>query len=632
MLLARFLFCFLTLMMGFNLDIDDTDFFVNRSDILAVPNIFGYSVEEGLEKFPSFYYPPCSERYAAQPLERMVLDFNRNLVEFSCPANSTPYFVVPMDQEIQLPDPRDIRFHTKKFKYKEPTGIEDWVEYALGSCEKTSKRMGVTERVLKPRYKEKDYLNRIQNQSSKKKMIILLISADSFSRRHLFRKLKETVKLLKSLHQYEVIDFKLHNIIGTDTAGNQIHLFGPLGSNSARSENDLLGEEAIWSIMKKHKFMTMWATDGCSSNVPKALGPNPDVDHVVATFFCANKLYSMYTADKYHTYEQRCMGNKMSHSYIMNYTQEFSLLYLKADQWIYNHFTAGHETSGQHAQSLDKDLKDYLEWFMRTFDESHNLVILLNGDHGMRYGEHMSKTKSIQEYRLPASFIIAKRSFLAQVANLTTLQSNSWKLNSKPDLRESMIYLAKRQSGLELENKPSGLTTFLLNQACRTGQDTQPRAMNLFQDSIPSDRTCQAAGIPAWFCSYIILSPSPLHSLKFPLTSKAIFQIFSSIVELLTTEILSKSLKHEKVPRNCSILELETSKVPFITQSEWVIRLAFNCESAKIKIYNSWIYLSQKRSYEESVNQNSYFPSFPILLGFSKYFCKVVHFSGNDLV
>ena len=356
-------------------------------------------------------------------------------------------------------------------------------------------------------------------------MIILVISADSFSRRHFFRKLKETVKYLKSLQEYEVIDFKLHNIIGTDTAGNQIYLFGPLGLNSASSESDLLGEEAIWSIMKKHKFMTLWGTDGCSSNVPKALGPNPDVDHVAATFFCAYKLYSMYTANKYHTYEQRCMGNKMSHSYIMNYTQEFSLNYIKADQWIYNHFTAAHETSGQHAQSLDKDLKDYLQWFIGTFGESHNLVILLNGDHGMRYGEHMSKTKSVQEYRLPASFIISKKNFLREVADLKTLQENSWRLNSKPDLRESMIYLARYQSGLALEAKAQSLAASLVRRPAGRAQ-----ALNLFQDLVPPGRTCQDAGIPPWFCSYIILSPTPMQDLKFPLSQSSISLIFSYIV------------------------------------------------------------------------------------------------------
>jgi hypothetical protein len=505
--------------------------------------------------------------------------------------------------------------HTKKKKYLGKVEIEDWVEYALGSCS-SSKTSTLTERYLKPRFKKSSY-NKLKSLSkSSKKMLILLISVDSFSRRHFYRKLKETVKFLQEIPEFEVVDFKLHNIVGTDTAGNQFFLFGPLGQKGSGPEKDVLGDSALWKIMKKNKFMTLWGTDGCSSNVPKALGSSPEVDHVVATFFCANRLYSRYSPEKFHTFEQRCMGSRMSHSYLMNYTQEFCLQYQEVDLWVYNHFTAGHEASGQHAQSIDVDLKDYLKWFVEKFGESHNLVVFLNGDHGMRYGEHMSKTKSIQEYRLPASFILGHRSFLSQVSNISTLQTNSWRLNSKPDLRQTMIYLAEWQSGL--------------NQSSPDHNPSNIKVLNLFQDLIPSTRTCDNAGIPPWFCSYIILNPVQAdHSL---FDSKLIFNVLNSVLEMVNSEILAKTFKMKKMVKICNVSLVESAKVPFIEDEEWVGRLAGQCLQPKVKIFNFWVFFARKRRFDENVLKSEFFPSFPVLLGMKRFFCKVVHFSWIDVV
>lgn len=52
-------------------------------------------------------------------------------------------------------------------------------------------------------------------------MIIAMITLDSFSRRHFFRKLPESVRLLNKLNaegKWKVFDFKVHNVAGSDTA------------------------------------------------------------------------------------------------------------------------------------------------------------------------------------------------------------------------------------------------------------------------------------------------------------------------------------------------------------------------------------------------------------------------------
>ena len=46
----------------------------------------------------------------------------------------------------------------------------------------------------------------------------------------------------------------------------------------------------------------------------------------------------------------------MSHTYILNYTQEITRLYPGANLFIYDHLDTAHEETGQHAATLDDDM------------------------------------------------------------------------------------------------------------------------------------------------------------------------------------------------------------------------------------------------------------------------------------
>ena len=55
---------------------------------------------------------------------------------------------------------------------------------------------------------------------------IIHLTLDSYSRRHFFRKLPDTVRYLNELNagmDYRVFDFKMHNIRGSDSIHNQIY-------------------------------------------------------------------------------------------------------------------------------------------------------------------------------------------------------------------------------------------------------------------------------------------------------------------------------------------------------------------------------------------------------------------------
>jgi len=50
------------------------------------------------------------------------------------------------------------------------------------------------------------------------------------------------------------------------------------------------------------------------------------------------------------------------------------------------HLNAGHEATGLHAETLDNDIKQFLKNYLDRFGKDNDVMIFLQADHGMRYG------------------------------------------------------------------------------------------------------------------------------------------------------------------------------------------------------------------------------------------------------
>ena len=197
---------------------------------------------------------------------------------------------------------------------------------------------------------------------------------------------------------HDVFDFKIHNVIGTDTAENLSRVFGEefKGFHGKKHlPDDIFGEDAIWAKMRKRGFMTLLGFDACAHKLHRVMGSKPRADHVSETFFCANVKFSKYSSAKKGEQSQRCLGDKMAHWYLLNYTKAFTENYQEANKWIFLHLTAAHEESGQHAVTLDDDLYDFITSMYKQYGETHEIVTMLVADHGMRYGNFMSGTRAI---------------------------------------------------------------------------------------------------------------------------------------------------------------------------------------------------------------------------------------------
>ena len=162
----------------------------------------------------------------------------------------------------------------------------------------------------------------------------------------------------------------------------------------------------------------------------------------------------------------------MSHYYVYNYTLAFSEIYEEVNQWMYIHVDAAHEVTGQHAQTLDDDTVEFLQKFFAQ-NEDKEIVIFLEGDHGMRYGDWFKSVEAFQENRLSAFFVIASHDFLQSIpGSYDTLEHNSKLLNSKYDMRKTLIWLSGLPYGLSMKS-----------------QELFP-CVNMFTEKANSNRTC----------------------------------------------------------------------------------------------------------------------------------------------
>lgn len=450
----------------------------------CVPESFGYSVDKGKEVFEDYTYPKCSER-SKQNGTFVHIDRINGLMYMNCPNPNNPKFISgPLDNRRFLLS-EELYYKWKIQDYVNPVNA-DSIEFVLASCESDT----FIQAAMQPIFNQTAYTaakSKLKNEKTKPKLIYFL-TLDSMSRRHFYRKIPRVVQFLNSLNSnkssgYSVFDFKIHNILGPDSISNQVPIFGGI-ENFVRDftgdQNiDKVGNSSLWSILREKGYVSLLGLENCDSYFPNSMGRIPNVDYSVGPFYCAVQKFSSIKFDKKFENVQRCLGGHQSHYYILNYTKTVVELNKGVNLWIYNHLNAAHESTGQHAATLNDDLTEYLQEFLSRFSKEFEIFIFLNADHGMRYGNWFKDTDAYQENKLPALFFIASKSLLDQHKfSYHALTENSKRLTSKLDLRETTLYLA-------------GIN------------ETSKNSINLFTTIIPKSRECEDALISPWECACI---------------------------------------------------------------------------------------------------------------------------------
>lgn len=473
-----------------NFDINDTEAFESFRDLMAcLPESFGYSIDEGLKIFPPKKYPDCADQNK-DLLGELVFDTDHNEMHLSCNNDYEGQFILGPRDDRRLVRSEDNEFKVHRYD-GQPVKLHGNEEYVLASCKRSGKFEHVSTR---PRFNQTAYdraseTGKRLGYKFEKPVNIVNVILDSFSRRHFYRKLEDTVNYLNNMNHngtHAVFDYKLHNINGENSIGNMAITLAGM-SPDAREQYAMSSYNLdIWEKMKELGFVTFIGQENCNKDFAGVLGEHINVDHSINEFYCAAEKFSKYSIDKYETNVHRCIGKKMSHEYIMNYTIEFMDMYAGVDKWIYIHMNAAHEGSGQHAVTLDQHLPSFLS---KILNRDEIVILFLEGDHGMRYGDWQRSESATTEWKLPALFVLMPHEVIEGIYDgYANMLKNTYRLTSKYEVRHTMLDLAYRSKGISYTN---------LNSIGNV----------LYKDVISVDRTCKDINIESQICSCMEYTP-----------------------------------------------------------------------------------------------------------------------------
>ena len=319
-----------------------------------------------------------------------------------------------------------------------------------------------------------------------------------------------------------MFDFKVHNVHGLNSPGNMVPMFTntTMHFHEKPGLKDYFGDTSLWAIARDWGFVTFVGFEYCGSNFLNYMGKRLNVDHHVSTFYCAAKTV-MGTDMGKDSLKQRCIGPHMSHYYLLNYTHSMTSLYPTSHQFTYIHLEAAHEETGQHAQTLDKDLVAFLQSLTQDYGAERDLALFIQGDHGMAYGDWHKDVDADQEYRLPALFFATQTQFLKGVNHsFDALWHNSKRLVTKLDLRASILALFGEAYG---QKYPVHKEKYLKNH------------YSLLREKIPDWRVCNSSGIDPWMCSCL----EPTEEIQ----SEIIHSFGQSDLENLLIRIVQEALR-----------------------------------------------------------------------------------------
>jgi hypothetical protein len=616
-------------------DVEDTDLLIShRMTVPSTPYTFGYPIEEGLKVFPPYEYPPCNATSQSSEGDFIDLNFDTSSINVICRGKARGKYVIGPKLNYNFINPRetDVCFNVSWISWR-PKPIEPHYEWAIASCRDTAYKYELHQ--MKPRHLpevEASALHTTQAleqeaNSTKPPLTIAMLTLDSFSRRHFYRKLPKTIELLNQIEAegvWKVHDFKLHNIIGTDTAENQSFIFGRsfqgFASRSRMREGDFFGKSAIWSYFREKGFVTLLGFDACAYKMNRVIGRNPRADHVVNPFYCAAEKYSGYSSHKKAGTTQRCLGTHMAHWYLMNYTLNFMDIYPENNHWAYNHLTPAHEVSGQHAQTLDDDLVWYLKELIGRSAE-RDMVIYVIGDHGMRYGNFLTDSHAIQEHRLPVFFLLNKRSYLGDIEySYDALAHNTGRLTSKPDIRRSLMFLANNRYDRPLK--------------------ASPKAIDLYTEKAANGRTCEDIGIPPWYCSTYVLEAVPYAIYNQSIPTSALNQSSVETRNMIETAVAETifimnsesygSFLDVKLCQKLSLRSIELVISHEVPSQGVVIKIVFTIHENLAARFDAWFLLTPTCMTETPTHEFTNYPPFLVYYNSEKYCGKLINTFRTD--
>lgn len=326
-----------------------------------------------------------------------------------------------------------------------------------------------------------------ENETENKKLNVLVIGLDTVSRQNFHRQMPSTLAYL--LNELEGIEFYGYNKVGNNTFPNLMPAFAGL------SEDEILKSGCI----ERNKY------DNChfifdqfnKSGYITALGEDAaftGMFNYIRDGFFQQPVHHMWNTFDYEAesrighggpYSNMCLFSRLTVEYLVEYILKFVRAYRQANR---NYFGLFWETTMTHDNLnydpiLDRLYKGLLATLSREgiFDDT---ILFVMSDHGMRAGGITNTVQGQMEDRLPTFVVVVPEKLKAQYPDLVkNLRRNARRLTSPFDLYETLKAIAH-------------------GDFSTSNPDESDRGIILFR-RVPSNRTCNSAGIPAEWCTCI---------------------------------------------------------------------------------------------------------------------------------
>lgn len=312
---------------------------------------------------------------------------------------------------------------------------------------------------------------------------VMIIGLDSVSRLNLHRTMPKTVEYLGKSGWYGLEGF---NKVGDNTFPN-LAAAVMAGSTeeqlrktcAPKSDTPMDWCPWIWGKFANQGYITAYGEDNTRSDTfyTQAGGfRHPPTDYFLRTLLKAADSSTRYDWFKKFIQYYDCLGKLHESEYIFDFSLEFAET-LK----FYPTFALFWLNSFSHDKLYGpKPMDEYFQSYLQNLTAVINdTIVVLMSDHGMNHGFYRETEMGFIESNLPFVYFWLPESF--KRSNPTAVENlieNKHKLTSHFDLHLTLLYLLG-----DVSPAPG----------C-------PKCTSLFQ-AVPSNRTCDDAGIPLRYCA-----------------------------------------------------------------------------------------------------------------------------------
>ncbi|OMJ90004.1 hypothetical protein SteCoe_7678 [Stentor coeruleus] len=490
-----------------------------NQNLTCKPKIYGYSIDQASYFFKPKEFSDCSKNL--NPIKNIV----NNTIELECPLGYGEY-LTSYGKEYEFFGRYNFKAKWIPFNNTIFVDLED-KEFAMIKCSDNVKQAFLMCKFLPDAYKRaKDIAEKIaENVGMKdyKPLGVHVIIMDSVSRQHFYRNFAKTVDYLNERivgsDDLVMYDFMINNVQGRNTRPNLVAmLFGRLISEHIKevgnfSKNEtvknesfkrLQEERAIWKYYERLGYVTFFGFETMWTFFAADTGKYVYTDHNVLSFWNAAKTVFGFTD---FIQKQRCFGNKNAHMYLLDYLYQFIKKYKGVNKFSYMHFPEAHEDSGSVIKLVDKEFKEILENIINTYSSTEeDFVIIIASDHGRGVNEWDLSDEGFFENTSSFQILITKQDLIQRMGPQTheILTHNTDRIVGRFDWYISYLHLASFPYG----NLP------IDSQAYKDIKSSTPsdKALSLFLEKIPNERTCEDLLIPSHYCQCRDFEPLDINS------------------------------------------------------------------------------------------------------------------------